>query len=77
MLCLVQEDEDADSSKTDNGQEVSEDTKPEQQNPIVGKIISTEKKYLNIYWNLNWEIVLKCFSLVCSKTSSNTEEIAP
>ena len=49
MLCLVQEDEDADSSKTDNGQEVSEDTKPEQQNPIVGKIISTEKKYLNIY----------------------------
>ena len=49
MLCLVQEDEDADSSKIDDGQEVSEDTKPEQQNPIVGKIISTEKKYLNIY----------------------------
>ena len=42
MLCLVQEDEDADSSKIDDGQEVSEETKPEQQNPIVGKIISTE-----------------------------------
>ena len=41
MLCLVQDDEDeTDSSKVDQGQEVSEDRKPEQQqqqNPIVGK----------------------------------------
>ena len=38
MLCLAQEeDEEADSSKVDEGEEVSEDRKPEQQNPIVGK----------------------------------------
>lgn len=39
MLCLVQEEEDADSSKVDQGQEVFDEKKPESQNPIVCEYI--------------------------------------
>ena len=41
MLCLVQEEEDTNTSRVDAGEQVSQDKKPEQQNPIVSKCLAS------------------------------------